>query len=132
MPIERVSRSFKDISISFDVNPLTNDILVLKNETAIARSIRNLISTVKGEAFYSDKGSNITNLLFENMDPITASLIQSEASETIRLYEPRVSLINVTANPDYDNNNYNVVITYDIIGINAPTQQLTLVLETVR
>jgi phage baseplate assembly protein W len=132
MPIERVSRSFKDISISFDVNPLTNDILVLKNETAIARSIRNLISTVKGEAFYSDKGSNITNLLFENMDPITASLIQSEASETIRLYEPRVSLIDVRANPDYDNNNYNVVITYDIIGINAPTQQLTLVLETVR
>jgi len=132
MPIERVSRSFKDISISFDVNPLTNDILVLKNETAIARSIRNLISTVKGEAFYSDKGSNITNLLFENMDPITASLIQSEASETIRLYEPRVSLIDVKANPDYDNNNYNVVITYDIIGINAPTQQLTLVLETVR
>jgi phage baseplate assembly protein W len=105
---------------------------VLKNETAIARSIRNLISTVKGEAFYSDKGSNITNLLFENMDPITASLIQSEASETIRLYEPRVSLIDVKANPDYDNNNYNVVITYDIIGINAPTQQLTLVLETVR
>jgi phage baseplate assembly protein W len=132
MPIERVSRSFKDISISFDVNPLTNDILVLKNETAISRSIRNLISTVKGEAFYSDKGSNITNLLFENMDPITASLIQSEASETIRLYEPRVSLIDVRANPDYDNNNYNVVITYDIIGINAPTQQLTLVLETVR
>jgi len=132
MPIERVSRSFKDISISFDVNPLTNDILVLKNETAIARSIRNLISTVKGEAFYSNKGSNITNLLFENMDPITASLIQSEASETIRLYEPRVSLIDVRANPDYDNNNYNVVITYDIIGINAPTQQLTLVLETVR
>jgi phage baseplate assembly protein W len=132
MPIERVSRSFKDISISFDVNPLTNDILVLKNETAIARSIRNLISTVKGEAFYSDKGSNITNLLFENMDPITASLIQSEASETIRSYEPRVSLIDVRANPDYDNNNYNVVITYDIIGINAPTQQLTLVLETVR
>jgi phage baseplate assembly protein W len=132
MPIERVSRSFKDISISFVVNPLTNDILVLKNETAIARSIRNLISTVKGEAFYSDKGSNITNLLFENMDPITASLIQSEASETIRLYEPRVSLIDIKANPDYDNNNYNVVITYDIIGINAPTQQLTLVLETVR
>lgn len=132
MPIERVSRSFKDISISFDVNPLTNDLIVLKNETAIARSIRNLISTVKGEAFYSDKGSNITNLLFENMDPITASLIQSEASEAIRLYEPRVSLIDVTANPDYDNNNYNVVITYDIIGINAPTQQLTLVLETVR
>lgn len=132
MPIERVSRSFKDISISFDVNPLTNDLLVLKNETAIARSIRNLISTLKGEAPYSEKGSRITNLLFDNMNPITASLIVSEVTDTINQYEPRVSLIDVEADPDYDNNTYNVVITYEIIGIDAPPQQLTLVLETVR
>lgn len=132
MPIERVSRSFKDISISFDVNPLTNDLLVLKNETAIARSIRNLISTLKGEAPYSEKGSRITNLLFDNMNPITASLIVSEVTDTINQYEPRVSLIDVEADPDYDNNNYNVVITYEIIGIDVPPQQLTLVLETVR
>lgn len=132
MPIERVSRSFKDISISFDVNPLTNDLLVLKNETAIARSIRNLISTLKGEAPYSEKGSRITNLLFDNMNPITASLIVSEVTDTINQYEPRVSLIDVEADPDYDNNTYNVVITYEIIGIDVPPQQLTLVLETVR
>ncbi len=132
MPIERVSRSFKDISISFDVNPLTNDLLVLKNETAIARSIRNLISTIKGESPYSDKGSGITNLLFDLMTPITASLIESEVTDTINQYEPRVSLIDVEVNPDYDNNTYNIVITYDITGIDVPTQQLTLVLETVR
>lgn len=132
MPVERVSRDFKDISISFDVNPLTNDLLVLKNETAIARSIRNLISTIKGEAPYSNKGSNITNLLFENMNSITSSLIESEVTDTINLYEPRVSLISVEVEPDYDNNTYSIVITYTIVGIDVPPQQLTLVLETVR
>lgn len=132
MPVERVSRGFKDISISFDVNPLTQDLIVLKNETAIARSIRNLISTIKGEAPYSNKGSNITNLLFENMTSLTASLIENEVTDTINRYEPRVSLIGVEVNPDYDNNTFDVVITYTIVGIDVPPQQLTLVLNTVR
>jgi phage baseplate assembly protein W len=132
MPVERISRSFKDISISFDVNPLTQDLIVLKNETAIVRSIRNLISTIKGEIPYSDKGSNITNLLFENMNSITSSLIESEVTDTITRYEPRVSLISVVVNPDYDNNTYDIVITYTIVGIDVPPQQLTLVLNTVR
>jgi phage baseplate assembly protein W len=132
MPVERISRSFKDISISFNVNPLTRDLIVLKNETAIVRSIRNLISTIKGEIPYSDKGSNITNLLFENMNSITSSLIESEVTDTITRYEPRVSLISVVVNPDYDNNTYDIVITYTIVGIDVPPQQLTLVLNTVR
>jgi phage baseplate assembly protein W len=132
MPVERISRSFKDISISFDVNPLTRDLIVLKNETSIVRSIRNLISTIKGEIPYSDKGSNITNLLFENMNSITSSLIESEVTDTITRYEPRVSLISVVVNPDYDNNTYDIVITYTIVGIDVPPQQLTLVLNTVR
>ena len=132
MPVERVSRGFKDISISFDVNPLTQDLIAIKNETAIARSIRNLISTIKGESPYSTKGSNLTNLLFENINSLTSSLIQSEITETINRYEPRVSLIGVEVNPDYDNNTFDVVITYTIIGIDVPPQQLTLVLNTVR
>lgn len=132
MPIERVSRGFKDISISFDVNPLTKDLIVLKNETAIARSIRNLVSTIKSELPYSDKGSNVTNLLFENIHTLTSSMLVSEVTETINRYEPRVSLIGVEVNPDYDNNTYDVVITYTIVGIDVPPQQLTLVLNTVR
>lgn len=132
MALERVSKSFKDISISFEVNPLNNDLIAIKNETAISRSIRNLISTIIGEAPYSDKGSNLYNLLFENLTPTTASLIQSEIEEVINRFEPRVSLISVNATPDYDNNTYNVVITYTIVGIDVLPQQLTLVLESVR
>lgn len=132
MPVERVSRSFKDISISFEVNPLNNDLIAIKNETAIARSIRNLVSTIIGECPYSDKGSTLYNLLFENITPITASIIESEVKNVINIYEPRVSLSNVSVTPDYDNLTYNVVITYIIVGIDVLPQQLTLVLDTVR
>ena len=130
MPSERVNRSFKDFSMSFEVNPLNNDLIVIKNETAIARSVRNLVSTIIGEVPYSSKGSNIYGLLFENMNPITESLIQNEISETLSFYEPRINLVSVEADADYDNNTYDVVVTYTIVGIDAPTQQLTLVLET--
>ena len=132
MALERVSKSFKDISISFEVNPLNNDLIAIKNETAISRSIRNLISTIIGEVPYSNKGSNLYNLLFENLTSVTSSLIQSEIEEVIKRYEPRVSLVSVNATPDYDNNTYNVVIVYTIVGIDVLPQQLTLVLESVR
>lgn len=132
MPVERVSRSFKDISMSFQVNPLTNDIIVLKNEAAIARSIRNIISTLIGESPYSDKGSGVNNVLFDNITPITSSILQSEIENAINRFEPRVSLMGVNIEPDYDNYNYNVTITYDIVGIDVQPQELNLVLETVR
>jgi phage baseplate assembly protein W len=133
MPVERVSRGFKDISMSFQVNPLNYDIIAVKNETAIARSVRNLILTVPGERFFNQElGSRINNLLFENMDQITSSLIGDEIRNTIRLYEPRVSVTQVEVIPDYDNGEYNVVIRYNIIGIDVLPQQLSFALQPAR
>jgi len=77
MPIERISKEFKDISMSFQVNPLTYDLIGIKNETAIARSVRNLVLTIRGERFFDQNlGSNVNKLLFENMDDLTAASIQ--------------------------------------------------------
>jgi phage baseplate assembly protein W len=132
MSLERASKSFKDISMSFQINPLNNDLIVLKNETAIARSIRNLVSTLVGEAPYSDKGSGVSNLLFENMTAVTSEILKNEVESVINRYEPRVSLIEVIVAPDYDNNNYNITVSYNIIGIDVLPQQLKVVLETVR
>ena len=61
MPLERVSQGFKDVSMSFKVNPLTNDLIGLKNENAIARSIRNIVFTLPGEKFFNESfGSRIS------------------------------------------------------------------------
>lgn len=133
MPLERISQGFKDISLSFQINPLTRDIIAIKNETAIARSVRNLVETIPGERPFSPiLGSRITRSLFENLDEISASSIQSEIENTINNYEPRVSLISVVVTPNYDEGSFDVVITYNIIGIDVLPQQLSFALQSNR
>lgn len=133
MPVERVSKGFKDLSMSFQVNPISYDLIALKNETAISRSIRNLVLTYPGERFFNQNlGSNIGRALFENIDEISASTIRDEIENTINNYEPRVDLINVVVDPDYDNNNFNVTINYNIVGIDVLPQQLSFALQPTR
>ena len=133
MPIQRVSRGFKDISMTFKVNPLNDDLIALKNENAIARSVRNIVMTVPGERFFQpDFGSGINRALFNNMDDITASLIEDQIRESIKNYEPRVKLRSVVVSPDFDNNAFDTVITYDIIGADVPPQELQFALQSAR
>ena len=133
MPVERVSRGFKDISMSFEVNPINNDIIGVKNDTAIARSIRNLVLTTPGERFFNPNlGSRVYESLFDNVDEISAASIKDEIEETIINYEPRVKLQSVKVNPDYDNHTFDVTLIYDIIGIDALPQQLNFALQSTR
>ena len=133
MPLQRVSQSFKDISMSFGKNPMTNDLIALKNANAIARSVRNIVMTIPGEKPFDPYfGSNVRNILFENLDNISASLIVDEIRTSIQNYEPRVELVSVEAVPDFDSYSYDVVIIYEIIGADIPPQELQFALETAR
>jgi len=133
VPVQRISRSFKDISMSFQVNPLTDDLIAIKNQTAIARSIRNLVLTAPGERFFNnDVGSRVNELLFENMDDLTASSIQSEIENTIKNYEPRVNLLTTKVSANPDSYEFDVIITYEIVGIDAQAQQLSFALQPAR
>ena len=133
MPVQRVSKSFKDVSATFKINPINSDLIVLRNENAITRSIRNLIFTLPGEKpFQPTVGCNVTDLLFENLDILTASSIQSEIENTINRFEPRVSLRKVIVKPNFENNEFDVGIFYDIVGIDVPAQQLSFALQPTR
>ena len=133
MPSERISKAFRDISASFQINPLNYDLIALHNENAIARSIRNLVLTVPGERpFNPALGSEVYRLLFENFDLQTAFAIQTQIENTISNFEPRVSIDSVTVTPDIDVHEFNVTITYNIVGIEAETQQLQFALEPTR
>ena len=133
MPVERVSRGFKDISMSFEVNPINADIISVKNDTAIARSIRNLVLTTPGERFFNeDLGSGVSKVLFDTVDEISSAVIRDEIEETIIKFEPRVRLEDVKVKADYDNHEFNVTISYDIIGIEALPQQLNFALQPTR
>lgn len=133
MPLERVSQGFKDISMSFQTNPLTKDLIAMKNENAISRSVKNIVFTNPGEKFFKPKfGSSISNSLFENADDLTAVQIQTQIEESVQRYEPRVKLRTVDANANIDGNSFDVIIVYDIIGADIPTQQLEFVLQPTR
>jgi phage baseplate assembly protein W len=133
MPAERISKSFKDISLSFQVNPLNYDLIAIKNETAIARSIRNLVLTQPGERFFNQNlGSKVNQSLFENIDDISASILRDEIRNTIENYEPRVDLIDVVVTPNYDDYEFSVNVSYYIVGVDVLPQQLTFALQPTR
>ena len=133
MPVQRISKTFKDISMSFKVNPLNDDLIAIKNQTAIARSLRNLVLTSPGERFFNNNlGSRVNQLLFENMDDLTAASIKSEIENTIKNYEPRVKLLRTRVSPNPDSNEFDVIITYEIVGIEAQAQQLSFALQPTR
>ena len=129
MPAQRVSKSFKDLIMSFKFNPLSGDLIALKNENAIARAVRNIVSTTPGEKFFDpDFGSSVSEILFENVDEISAVSIQDEIKNCLGNYEPRVELIEVNVNPNYDENQFDVLITYRIVGVDISASQLEFAL----
>ena len=133
MPLERVSPGFKDISMTFQANPLNSDLIGLKNENAIARSVRNIVFTLPGEKFFDENfGSRISATLFENIDDISANIITDEIKFSIERYEPRVDLIDVRAFPNFDNNAFDVLIVYNNIGADVPPQELQFALQSTR
>ena len=133
MPLERVSQGFRDISMTFQNNPLNSDLIALKNETAIARSIRNILFTLPGEKFFNPIfGSRVSRSLFENVDEISASIINDEIRNSINNFEPRVILIDVQTIPDFDNGAFDVIIIYRVVGVDIPAQQLEFVLQPTR
>ena len=137
MAITRISRAFKDISLSFKRHPVTNDIGVLKNADAIKRSVRNLVQTIPNERFFNSTiGSDVRNLLFENVpgfiDFGTASIIEKQIMTTIENYEPRVDNLEVNVDPRPDQNEYEVVIIFDIVGQDFPSQEFSFILKATR
>jgi hypothetical protein len=133
MAVTRISRSFKDISLSFDPHPVTKDLPILTNERAIIRSVRNLVETIPTERFFnSSLGSNVRSSLFDFVDYATASTIQDQIIEVINNYEQRVTNVIVQVDPIPDLNEFEITITFEIIGQELPVQQFSFILEATR
>ena len=127
------SRVFKDINLSFKRHPVTNDLVVIKNEDAIKKSVRNIIFTILGEKPYVPLfGTSVNNSLFELSNPLDHIRISDEISSTLLNYEPRISNIQVTVSNYPDSHELNVTIQYDITGIPSPSQAVDVVLFPAR
>ena len=133
MAITRNSKAFKDISLTFVPHPVTRDLPVLVNERAIVRSVRNLVETIPTERFFNSLiGTDIRGSLFENFSRNTAIIIEDQVRETINNFEPRVDNVRVEVDASVDTNTLDVKVLFDIIGLEAPTQSFTFILEPTR
>ena len=133
MAIQRKSRAFKDISLSFSPHPVTKDLPVLVNERAIVRSVRNLVETIPSERFFdSNLGTNIRGMLFENFTGSSVMIIEDMVRSTLRNYEPRVGDVGVEIDAAPDSNALEVKVIFEINGLEAPVQSFSFILEPTR
>ena len=133
MAIKRVSRAFKDISLSFTPHPVTKDLTILKNENAIKKSVRNLVQTIPTERFFNSAiGSEVRDSLFDFVDFGTASVIQNQIQITLENFEPRIENPTVEVNPKPDTNEFEVTVFFTIVGQEVPIQEFTFMLEATR
>jgi len=128
-----ISRTFKDISLSFKRHPVTNDIISLKNEDAIKRSVQNIVLTMVGEkAFVPYFGTNVNDSLFNLNTSVEAVGLKEQITTAINNFEPRVNNLNITVTVDADSNDMYATIEYDIIGLPVPTQVVEVLLFPAR
>ena len=133
MAIQRKSRAFKDISLSFTPHPVTKDLPILANERAIVRSVRNLVETIPTERYFDSLlGTDIRDTLFNNFERSSVMIIEDQVREVLDNYEPRVTNVGVQVNASPDNNEFEVSVFFEIVGLDAPVQSFTFILEPTR
>ena len=131
--VVKISRAFKDISLSFSKHPVTNDVTVLKNEDAIKKSVVNLCRTRLNERFFNDLlGTSVADNLFENMGSGLETALEEEISTLLGNYEPRIELNSVYVIADQDSNELSIQVDYNIIGLPIPSQTIEFLLQPTR
>tara|TARA_B100001996_G_scaffold377452_1_gene360092 strand:+ start:63 stop:461 length:399 start_codon:yes stop_codon:yes gene_type:complete len=130
---DRTSRSYKDITLDFLPNPVTGDLSVIKNERAIIRSVRNLVQTKLKERFYNpDLGSDIYETLFGFCDVATGSVLARDIKSLLAMWEPRIDNIIVKADPRPDQNEFEVTISFEVVGQPQALSSFSFILEATR
>ena len=133
MAIQRKSRAFKDISLTFSPHPVTKDLPVLVNERAVIRSVRNLVETIPTERFFNSLlGTDVRDSLFDNFDRMNVMMIEDQIREVLGNFEPRVSNIGATVKARPDDNQLDITVFFDINGLDIPQQSFAFILEPTR
>tara|TARA_B000000557_G_scaffold47360_1_gene35903 strand:+ start:678 stop:1079 length:402 start_codon:yes stop_codon:yes gene_type:complete len=133
MPDQLVSRGFRDISLSFEPHPVTKDLVILRDTACIRKSVSNIVQTIRGERFFDSLfGSNVRKSLFDFVDFATASVLEREIKESILNFEPRITNLRVRVDARPNDNTFEVNIVFALVGLSAPVQNYTFLLEATR
>ena len=129
----KISRAFKDISLSFSRHPVTNDVTVLKNQDAIKKSVINLCRTKFNERFFNDLiGTSVDNSLFELIDSGIGDVLEREVEALLNNFEPRINLSDINVIANQDSNSLEIKVTYQIVGLPLPQQNIEFLLQPTR
>lgn len=129
----KISRAFKDISLSFSRHPVTNDVTVLKNQDAIKKSVVNLCRTKFNERFFNDLiGTSVDNSLFELIDSGIGDVLEREIEALLKNFEPRINLSDINVIANQDSNSLEIKVTYQIVGLPFPQQNIEFLLQPTR
>lgn len=131
MALQKPNRIYTDIDIAFTAHPATGDVSVRSDVNAVMQSLKNLLMTNFYERLFQPQiGSPLNRLLFEPIDPITTHTIKQSIERLIFNWEPRVNLIELEVIPQYDENAYEINITFSVVGIGAPVTFSTILKRT--
>jgi phage baseplate assembly protein W len=126
-------QTFKDLNITFKPHPITGDLTVTKDEAAIKQAIINLLLTNRGERFFNPRiGSSLSSLLFEQLDYATASLINTEVQNTLKFYEPRINVLSLNTEPNFDDNGFDIELVFEVTGRDDVPVSINFFLERTR
>ena len=129
----KISRAFKDISLSFSRHPVTNDVTVLKNQDAIKKSVVNLCRTKFNERFFNDLiGTSVDNSLFELIDSGIGDVLEREIEALLKNFEPRINLSDIKVIANQDSNSLEIKVSYEIVGLPLPQQNIEFLLQPTR
>ena len=129
----KISRAFKDISLSFSRHPVTNDVTVLKNQDAIKKSVVNLCRTKFNERFFNDLiGTSVDNSLFELIDSGIGDVLEREIEALLNNFEPRINLSDINVIANQDSNSLEIKVSYEIVGLPFPQQNIEFLLQPTR
>jgi phage baseplate assembly protein W len=126
-------QTFKDLNITFKPHPVTGDLTTVKDEAAIKQAIINLLLTNRGERLFAPRiGSSLSDLLFEILDFGTASLVNTEITNTLNTYEPRIRVLSLSTNPNFDDNGFDVELVFEVVGREDLPRSINFFLERTR
>lgn len=129
----KISRGFKDFSLSFKKHPITNDIIAIFNEDAIKNSVTNLVRTTIGERFFQPSlGTNVEGSIFELSTTEISLALENEINQVLRNYEPRILVTSIEINASEDDYELEIIIEYNIIGIEPVDQVVNVILKPTR
>lgn len=112
---------YRDFDLAFTPHPMSGDVGMRTNESAVLQSIKTLVLSCEEEVLFEPQiGGGVYGLLFGQAGPLTEVMIQNAVTDTIRAHEPRCDLKSVDVSRTTDGHGFTVRLVFYILNNPEP------------